>query len=216
MKPIISFDLDGTLMKPGFGDIVWLEGLPKVYANHHHIDVENAKTFFKQAYDTIGSDKREWYDLSFWIQKYHLPITPRELLDQYESSIELYHDVCDVLDQLSKSYTLIISSGAMKEFIIKELEYTGIRQYFDYLFSSTTDTTTVKKDPSFYTMIAKILEIPPHHIIHIGDNIDYDYHAPTSAGLHAYVLDRIRNHTQPPVLSSLKEFAAAIEKDQTN
>ena len=212
MKPIISFDLDGTLMKPGFGDAVWLEGLPRVYAQHHNIDLDQAKSFFKQSYDRVGSDRREWYDLSFWIQKYHLPITPNELLDQYESTIEIFEDVNESLKVLSKSYTLIISSGAMIEFIIKELEYTGIRQYFNHLFSSTSDTSTVKKDPAFYDMIAETLQSPANHIIHIGDNIDYDYHAPKLAGFHAYYLDRNKHHTHPEYLSSLQEFVKTVKK----
>lgn len=212
MKPIISFDLDGTLMKPGFGDAVWLEGLPRVYAQHHNIDLDQAKSFFKQSYDRVGSDRREWYDLSFWIQKYHLPITPNELLDQYESTIELFEDVNESLKVLSKSYTLIISSGAMIEFIIKELEYTGIRQYFNHLFSSTSDTSTVKKDPAFYDMIAETLQSPANHIIHIGDNIDYDYHAPKLAGFHAYYIDRTKHHTHPEYLSSLQEFVKTVKK----
>ena len=138
MNPIISFDLDGTLMKPGFGDKVWLEGLPKIYANKYEINYHQATSFFKKAYDSIGSDKREWYDLSYWIDKYQLPITPDELLDQYESSIAIFDDVEYVLNILSEDHILIISSGAMREFIIKELKHTDIYHYFNHFFSSTT------------------------------------------------------------------------------
>jgi len=215
MNPIISFDLDGTLMKPGFGDKVWLEGLPKIYSKHYKIDYHQATSFFKNAYDTIGSDKREWYDLSYWIDKYQLPITPNELLDQYESSIALFDDVEYVLDTLSKDYILIISSGAMREFIVKELGHTGISHYFSHLFSSTTDTDTVKKDPVFYTMISKNLHRSPQEIIHIGDDFDYDYHSSKLAGFQAYYLNRTKKSKQPHILSSLNEFLAVIKNNYT-
>ena len=176
MKIIISFDLDGTLVKPGFGDSVWLDGLPKIFAKEKHVSFDKAKLFFKEAYDNIGRDRREWYDLTFWIQKYNLSITPNVILDQYEKYIELYEDTITIIKQLSKNFQLIISSGAMKEFINKELEYTGLLQYFTELFSSTTDTKTVKKDPAFYKMVAKSLGRSPSSIIHIGDNINNDYY----------------------------------------
>ena len=213
MYPVISFDLDGTLMKPGFGDSVWMDGLPRIYAEQNQISLDKAKSYFKQKYDSIGSDNREWYDLSYWIQKYHLPITPNELLDQYEDSIEIFEDVGEILNSLSKKHTLIISSGAMREFIIKELEYTVISHYFCHLFSSTTDTNTVKKDPAFYTMIAQTLGCSPQEIIHIGDNIEYDYYSPKSAGFHAYLLDRTQKSNQPHILFSLKEFVTLLRKD---
>ena len=215
MRPIISFDLDGTLVKPGFGDAVWLDGLPRIYAKEKQVSIFKAKSFFKNAYDTIGSDKREWYDLSFWINKYNLTITPQDLLDQFETYIQIFDDVRSVVQDLSKDHTLIISSGAMQEFIQKELEYTGLQDYFHHTFSSITDTKTVKKDPAFYTIIAQTLHSLPENIIHIGDSLDYDYHSARKAGFLAYFLDRNPTETKPFTLSSLEEFRTIIRIHQS-
>jgi FMN phosphatase YigB (HAD superfamily) len=100
----------------------------------------------------------------------------------------------------------------MKEFIHKELEYTGLLQYFTEIFSSTTDTKTVKKNPAFYKMIAKSLGRPPSSIIHIGDNINNDYYSPIKAGLHAYLLQRYSSSKKSYIVISLKEFASVVEK----
>jgi len=212
MKQIISFDLDGTLVKSGFGDIVWLEGLPKVYAKENNISIEKSKLFFKEEYDNIGSDHREWYDLIFWINKYKLNITPKTLLDCYEHHIELYDDVKPVLNSLKKDFTLIISSGAMQEFIQKESDYVGIKQYFEYAFSSTSDTKTVKKDPFFYKMIANRLNCRPENIIHVGDNLEYDYQSAIKAGLNAFYLNRFEASEESHIVSSLKEFEKKVRK----
>ena len=211
MNPILSFDLDGTLVKPGFGDTVWLEGIPEIYAEQQNISLKEAKQFFKHAYDTIGSHRREWYDLTYWIHKYQLPITPAALLDHYESHIELYDDVLPILQRLSQHYTLIISSGAMQEFIQKELIYTGTKHYFTYFFSSTSDTNTVKKDPTFYQMIADTIGCKTSSIIHIGDHIDYDYHSAKKAGCNAYYLQRKTSSETPYHLTSLQEFETIIQ-----
>ena len=64
MNPIISFDLDGTIMTSAYADRVWLEGLPHIYAKEKHISYTNAKKLLTTAYDTIGDHTPEWYDLS--------------------------------------------------------------------------------------------------------------------------------------------------------
>ena len=59
MTAIISFDLDGTLMKSTYADVVWLEGLPSIYAREKRVPFEQAKTYLQQEYDTIGDNRVE-------------------------------------------------------------------------------------------------------------------------------------------------------------
>ena len=212
MRYVISFDLDGTLVKSGFGDMVWLDGLPRVYAKEKKVSFENAKNFFIKTYNKIGSDHREWYDLSFWIKTYNLPITPKILLDRYEHYIKLYKDVKPVIQRLSKKYVLIISSGAMNDFIQKELEFTQLQSYFIHTFSSTSDTNTVKKDPDFYKIIADKLNCVPSDIIHIGDHLEYDYYSAKKAGCYAFHLDRDAMEKKHFIVSSLKEFEKKLQE----
>ena len=211
-KPIISFDLDGTLMKPGFGDKVWLEGLPRIYAITHNLDIEEAKKQLISAYDTIGQSRREWYDLSYWIKSLDLRITPEELLTNFIHDIEPYPDVVDVIKRLSKKYRLVISSAAMKPFITIELKTTKLDKYFSEFFSATSDTHTVKKDPYFYQMIIDRLKCQPQEIVHVGDNYEFDYLSPIKAGLHAFYLDRSTQSTNEKTVRSLTEFEEKITK----
>jgi len=37
MKKIVSFDLDGTLVDAGYGDVVWNHGIPEEYAKRHRM-----------------------------------------------------------------------------------------------------------------------------------------------------------------------------------
>jgi HAD superfamily hydrolase (TIGR01549 family) len=211
-KPILSFDLDGTLMQPGFGDIVWLEGLPKIYALTHKIPFGKAKDQLLSAYKKIGNSRREWYDLSYWIQKLDLPVTPQKLLKNFSKYIQPYPEVPDIIKRLSKEHTLIVSSAAMKSFIFVELRSSQLYSYFSGFFSATTDTNTVKKDPFFYEMIAKRLYCEPHEIIHVGDNYEFDYISPTKAGLFAFYLDRTGEENGNNVVETLTKFEKKIQE----
>ena len=135
--PILSFDLDGTLMKPGFGDKVWLEGLPEIYAETHDLPLKKAQQELLTAYDALGKSRREWYDLSYWIHKLDLSIKPEELLDKFRQYIEPFEEVPNLLKRLSKENDLIISSAAMKPFIFIELKTANLYNYFTTFFSAS-------------------------------------------------------------------------------
>jgi HAD superfamily hydrolase (TIGR01549 family) len=211
MVSVISFDLDGTIMLPSFADSVWLVGLPTIYAKQKHTSFEHAQTFLKERYDAISSDRREWYDLSYWIDALDLSINVTELLNMYRTEIKPFSDVQTVIPSFSKSYSLIICSGAMKEFIKIQLSSSNLAQYFSHIFSSTSDTNMVKKDPSFYLYVAKKLSVKQHDIVHVGDNETYDYLAPKKAGFHAFHLCRDTTCSDTHTIRNLTELADRLK-----
>jgi HAD superfamily hydrolase (TIGR01493 family) len=211
MVSIISFDLDGTIMQQQFADSVWLTGLPQLYAKQKDIDIDTARSLLMESYDAMGSDRREWYDLNYWIDQLGLSVTPNDLLQLYRHAIKPFPDAKQVIEHLSKEFTLIISSGAMKEFINIQLSSTGLSNYFSHLFSSTSDTQMVKKDPMFYKKIADTLSVDPFDIVHVGDNEAYDYRSPLKAGLQAFYLDRTSDLNAPYIVHSLTEFKQKID-----
>jgi putative hydrolase of the HAD superfamily len=210
MIEVISFDLDGTLTQPDFGDRVWLDGLPKVYANEKKIPFSSAKKQLIDAYDSIGKTKREWYDLSYWIEKLNLSVQPPDLLNQYKDEIKTYPEVASVVRNLSKKYTLIISSSAMREFISLELMQSKLNSYFSNVFSSTSDTNTVKKNPDFYKMICSKLGISTTNIVHVGDSKRLDYESPRKIGITSFYLQRNKPSKNPFYVISLAEFEKKI------
>ena len=211
MIKIISFDLDGTLMRSDFGDSVWLEGLPKIYAQEKQVSIDVAKKSFIDSYDRIGKNKREWYDLSYWIEKHELSITPQELLQHYTHHIRPFDDVLDVLFNLSQRFTLIISSSAMREFIDIELQKTNLRSFFSHIFSATSDTNMVKKDPLFYQMICDKMNIAPQQMVHIGDHKGSDFDSPKQIGIFSFFLDRNGTSDHEWMVHSLYEFEQRIK-----
>jgi putative hydrolase of the HAD superfamily len=211
MKNIISFDMDGTLMKHTYADLIWLEGLPKIYAKEKHVNFKIAKQEILRAYDEIGSDRIEWYDLPFWFRHFQLVDKWTRLLEDYSYAIEMYPETYQIISNLSKKYTLVLTSNAKKEFIHIQLTKTKTKKFFSHVFSSTSDFLTVKKDNNFYKKICANLNISPREMIHIGDHWDYDYIIPKSIGICAYYLDRQYLKKGKNIVNNLCEFAEQLD-----
>ena len=216
MIKLISFDMDKTLVKSTYADLVWLEGLPKIYALEKKIDLEKAKQFLLEKYDEIGEDRVEWYDIEYWFNRFNLKYNWRELLEKYRYAIETYSEVTNVLRRLYKKFDLIIASNARREFIEVELEETKLRKYFTHVFSSTSDFHKVKKTTEFYSMICDKMNIHPDEMIHIGDHEEFDYNIPRKLEITSFHLDREKTNEEDFIVYDLKEFEERINKLTTS
>ena len=210
MIKIISFDLDGTITKSTYADLVWLEGLPKIYAQEKGVNLEQAKQYLKKEYDEIGDDKAEWYDLEYWFNRFHLQYNWGELLENYRYAIEIFPEVPSVLRRLYKRFDLIIISNAKREFIEIELEERKLRKYFTSVFSSTSNFHKVKKVTDFYSMICNKIGINPNEMIHIGDHKEFDYNIPKNLGIKSFYLNRDKTNKGEFIVCNLKEFEKKI------
>ena len=209
MIRIISLDMDGTLMKSRFVDKVWMEGVPALYAERTGLDFPAAKEHVIGEYARVGSDRMEWYDLLYWIEKFGLKTGKDELLQMYEDEIEAYPEVPEVLELLSDKYDLVVTSNAAREFIDIELE--DLTEYFREIFSATSDFQEVKKSPLVYGAICAQMDARPFEVLHIGDHYHYDYESPLQAGLDALFLDRKGERSGPEVVGDLREAVELID-----
>ncbi|MEF8847937.1 MAG: HAD family hydrolase [Candidatus Thermoplasmatota archaeon] len=212
MIKIISFDLDGTLVKKEYTDIIWLKALPRIYSQEKNISFEKAESFIRKKYNEIGEERKEWYDINYWFNRFNLKSSWKKLLKNYSKKIELFSDVKKVLNKLYDKYDLIISSNARREFIDIELENTRIEGYFQGIFSSTSDFNTVKKNPDFYKKILKRLNVKKDEIVHIGDSEKFDYLVPKKVGITSFLINRRREIKKPYSVENLKEFRSRISK----
>ncbi len=208
MIRVISLDMDGTLVNSRFVDKVWMEGMPRFFAEKTGLDFPAAKEYVVGEYMKIGSDRLEWYDLKYWIDKFGLEIGKDELLETYEDEIETYPEVQEVLDLLAGNYELVVTSNAAREFI--DIELDGLSDYFSETFSATSDFREVKKSPLLYGAVCAHLNAKPIEVLHIGDHYNYDYESPLQAGLDALFLDRKGTRSGREVVGDLREAAELI------
>jgi HAD superfamily hydrolase (TIGR01493 family) len=206
MTKVISFDMDGTLVDPEFTDWVWGHGVPTLYAEKVGLPFEEAKALVVKEYLKVGEGAVEWYDIKYWLKFFQLEASWKVLLERYTDKINIYPDVNHLLDRLRDKFALVLTSNAGREFIDVEMEATGLKKYFDRIFSATSDFKKVKKTPDFYQRICLILGVKPQEIIHVGDHHEFDYLVPRSLGIHAFFLDRSGEQKGDFTLSDLREF----------
>ena len=213
MIKVISFDLDGTLVTDVFSQIVWHQGIPELYAKKHGRRLDEVKSFIFREYSKVGDKAIEWYDINYWLKSFDLDCDREILFRKFKYCIDIYHDTLDVLSSLSKTYQLIITSNAARDFLDTEIKETNIAVYFDYIFSATSDFNEVKKTKNFYLKICNLLHITPDQIIHIGDHFEFDYLIPQKLGIRSFYLDRKGEKKGTNIVKDLKEFEKKLLSD---
>jgi putative hydrolase of the HAD superfamily len=210
---VISFDLDGTLVTDVFSQIVWHQGIPELYAKKHGRGLDEAKSLIFKEYSKVGDKAIEWYDIKYWLQFFDIDCNWEMLLGKFKDRIDIYPEVPDVLSSLSKTYQLIITSNAAREFLDAEIEETNIAVYFDHIFSATSDFKEVKKTEAFYLKICNLLHINHTQIIHVGDHLEFDYLIPQKLGIRSFYLDRKGEKKGANIVKDLKEFEKKLKKN---
>jgi len=213
-KVIISFDVDGTLVKPDYDNFIWFKEIPELYAKKHGIKISLAKKIVKEEYDKVGENDPRWYVPQFWLGRFGLGVREEEILRKYEDKIQIYEDAKAVLPKLYKEYSLIVSSAMPHSFLEIKLKKDNLFQYFKKIFSAVSDFNMVKKDDTFYQKICERLGISPSCIIHVGDNYQADFLVPCKIGIKAFYLKRTNSaapSSTPFTVRNLLEFASRLE-----
>ena len=207
-KPkVVSFDLDGTITDSWFVDSVWLEGMPHVYALQKGISLESARKEVKRQYDKIGRERLEWYNLQHWIDRFQLNVSPAELLHRYENRIRVFPEVPHILEEIrSRNFRQIILSNARREFVDLELEKTNLSPFFDHVFSSTSDFGLIKKSVDVFRKVCEVCGVSPQDMVHVGDDLVFDFQVPTQLGTNAFFLDRSGRSKGDFVVHNLRDF----------
>ena len=203
--------MDGTLVDPEYTDWVWLHGIPTLYAEKGGLSFEEAKHFVVEEYLKVGEGAIEWYDIKYWFKFFKLEQNWKDLMERYVDKIDIYPDINPLLDRLRGRFPLVLTSNAGREFIDVEMEATGLRKYFDRIFSATSDFGEVKKTMGFYQRICQILGARPQEIVHVGDHYEFDYLVPRSLGIHAFYLDRSGERKGDFVISDLRDLEKKVQ-----
>jgi putative hydrolase of the HAD superfamily len=198
--------MDGTLVDPEYTDWVWLHGIPTLYAEKGGLSFEEAKHFVVEEYLKVGEGAIEWYDIKYWFKFFKLEQNWKDLMERYVDKIDIYPDINPLLARLRGRFPLVLTSNAGREFIDVEMEATGLRKYFNQIFSATSDFRMVKKTIDFYCRICEILKVEPREVVHVGDHYEFDYLVPRSLGIHAFYLDRSGERNGEFVLRDLRNL----------
>ena len=204
---VVSFDLDGTITEASFVDSVWLEGIPRLYSLKEKISFEDAARNVKHEYDKVGRERLEWYDLRYWTTKFGLTISPEELLGSYANKIRAFPEAEGVLKEIKdRGLRQIVVSNARREFVDLELERTNFKRYFDHVFSATSDFGLIKKSVDTFQKVCSICRVKPEEMVHVGDDLFFDFEVPKKLGMSTFFLDRTGERNQEMTIHDLQEL----------
>ena len=104
---------------------------------------------------------------------------------------ELYPDVAEVLEKLRPRFRLAVISNfdGRLRFILQHL---GISKFFSHIFISS-EIGADKPDPEIYRRAARLMNLKPNEILHVGDDPQRDCEAASLAGLSVFQLNRPQN-----------------------
>uniref|UniRef100_A0A7C3EWF3 HAD family hydrolase n=1 Tax=Candidatus Methanomethylicus mesodigestus TaxID=1867258 RepID=A0A7C3EWF3_9CREN len=204
---LISFDVDGTLVTSSFADLIWLEVMPQLASERLGIPLEDAKSILLADYKSIGPNRLEWYDIYYWIKKYHLDVNPKNLLREYKEAVTFFPEVLDVLDDLKDNFDLIVISNSSRLFL--EITTDALKGYFRHAFSTVSDFNMMKSVDSYKLACEKIGALP-QEVAHVGDSHELDYVRARRAGMRSYLVERSGYRKGRFIVKDLKEFRAKI------
>lgn len=211
MLSVLSFDLDGTLIRKGFDDIFWNKLIPELFAETNKIGFEQSQKFILGEYDSVGPDDPRWYIPEYWFARFHLSANICDVLKKVRYEEGLYEDV-QLLRDFSKNYQVIISTNNPRIILDHKLQVlTHARQFISYTFSAISDFNNIVKGKDFYLNICNNIGIKPEQMLHIGDEPKHDLVAPISVGVNALLINREQKTNVKDVLNSLEELKRMLQ-----
>jgi len=203
---IISFDVEGTMVTTEFSYAIWFEMIPGRYAVRHGVDMEEATRQIKEAYNSVGDQRLEWYNVQYWFTRFDLGEADIAM-EQLQNRVNYFPETKDVLDRLGRDYKLSVASGSPRPFLKHLLR--DVEHNFSTIFSSTSDFQQVKT-AEFYRGMCRQLGVEPRQVVHVGDNLQFDFSEPASVGIYSFHLDREGTTGNPASLRSLGQLAELL------
>lgn len=181
------------MVTPDFSEAIWHEAIPALYAQKQGLDFAQAKKCIAEEYSRIGDQRLEWYDIEYWFSYLGLG-SSEPVIQNCMGKISYYPEITEVLSSLASEYRLIVASGTPLELLHCLLR--DIEPYFVRIFSSVSHYKQLKS-PDFYLRICEEMGVKPSHVIHVGDNWQFDFLNARQAGINAFYIDRSgKNHQE--------------------
>jgi len=210
---IISFDVDGTLVDLEYNDLIWFKEIPKLVAKKKNISFKASLKLVQDEYTKLGEHNLNWYDINYWVTYFGLKVSPKRILEKYESQVKIFPEVAPLLEELKKNFILIVITAMPREFLISKMK--KLEKYFKFSFSALSDFKELKNS-EIYSKISKALNVHPKQILHIGDHWEFDYLAASKAGMNAIYLDRSNTKKGNFVVNNLTEIKRVIRDKYNN
>lgn len=209
----ISLDVTGTLVDGRSVKYFWDVLIPTAYARKHQMPFEKAFRYVKQTYMTISPDDVKWYLPEYWVKRLNIEDSVEVLLRELKPMITIFPDVKPVIVELCSQHDLIISSNLPMMLLDTILD--DFKEYFLKVFSSVSTYSLPRKTAEFYARVCLDTGFKPRELLHIGDNIIYDFLIPRFMGIESMVIKRFKSPKLKHEISDLKQALERIKLGDT-
>ncbi|KAI8972268.1 HAD-like domain-containing protein [Pilobolus umbonatus] len=224
---LITFDAYNTLFKPKGGlSAQYVEEASKYGI---HVTKENINATFGKAYKaqlkrspfyglSAGMTTQQWWKQLVYATFINSGVQKSELDPKFDklyhalytrfSTAEAYTVFPDVEGSLkdlkSEGFQMGVISNS-DERVVDVVENLNLSKYFDFVLASSLVGYEKPNKAIFQKALQKADNISPENALHIGDDLEKDYHGATNAGWNAMLLERSK--------LSYEEFSPAMIAD---
>lgn len=166
-KPIIFFDMDGTLLDLAFDTYIWMQLVPERWAVEHQATLEQAKSKLYQYYLQFQGSLN-WYSSQFWRQ--HIGVDAFAVQQENRHLIAPRFGCFELLNALQHlDIECWIVSNADQVTLDLKLENVPIRPYFKQVISSES-IGYAKEDQRFWQTLQHRHPFDLSQVTFIDDN----------------------------------------------
>jgi len=209
----ISLDFAGVVAPKDFIDYFWYYVIPRRLSKLERISLYEAMSIVDREYSSVPSTRLEWYLPSYWLRRFNIDASIKDLYEEALSVAEPYGDALEVVPRLARRFRIVIVTNTPKKMVEMFLsKYPQIGRHISRVFSCIDDFAMPKKLAEFYIRVIEELGEAPGRIMHIGDDRVHDFEEPIRAGMRALLIERsTRTAPTPTSLRSLYEVEELLE-----
>ncbi len=163
----VLLDMDGTLLDLAFDNHFWLEAVPNLYAQQHHLDLAQARIRLRSDYAT-QSGLLSWYCLDYWQERLGLDLMT--LKRSLSTGIRYRADALPFLAHLkSLDMPTWLVTNAHPANVALKLQVTGLGVYLDKVICSHAFGVP-KEHPDFWSTLVRLYPLDLSKCLFIDDS----------------------------------------------